>query len=100
MTTQNSGAHRNRAKQTDKSPKPTPTPSWMELEEPTVRTLKVYALDPSAGNYIGNVMSVNIRWEKNLKPGPVGSKVAVIDYDAANRQYYPPVDLNDLRIVA
>ncbi len=77
-----------------------PTPSWMELEEPVVRTLKVYALDPSAGNFIGNVMSVKVRWERNLKPGPVGARVAVVDYDGANKQYYPPVDLNDFRIVA
>jgi hypothetical protein len=73
---------------------------WMELEEPSVRTLKVYALDPSAGNYIGNVMSVKVKWEEGLKPGPVGSKIAVVDYDGANKQYYPPVDLNDPRILA
>jgi hypothetical protein len=72
----------------------------MTLEEPAVRTLRVYALDPSAGNFVGNVMSVNIKWEKDLQPGPAGSKIAVVDYDAANKQYYPPVNLNDLRIVA
>ena len=64
------------------------------------RSLKVYALDPSAGNYVGNVMSVRIRWERNLKPGPVGRRFAVIDYDGANKRYYPPVDLNDYRILA
>ena len=74
--------------------------SWMDLEDPPVRTLKVYALDPSAGNYIGNVMSVKVKWEEGLKPGPVGRKVAVVDYDGANRRYYPPVDLNDPRILA
>jgi hypothetical protein len=73
---------------------------WMELEQPPVRTLKVYALDPSAGNYIGNVMSVKIKWEEGLKPGPSGSKIAVVDYDGANKRYYPPIDLNDLRILA
>jgi len=73
---------------------------WMELEQPLVRTLKVYALDPSAGNYIGNVMSVKINWEDGLEPGPIGRKIAVIDYDGANKSYYPPVDLNDPRILA
>ncbi len=73
---------------------------WLELETPAVRTLKVYALDPSAGNYVGNVMSVKIKWEDNLLPGPVGRKIAVIDYDGANKRYYPPVDLNDPRILA
>jgi hypothetical protein len=74
--------------------------SWMQLDEPTLRPLKVYALDPSAGNYIGNVMTINVRWERGLQPGPVGSKIAVVDYDGANKCYYPPVDLNDHRILA
>lgn len=74
--------------------------AWLNLDEPTLRPLKIYALDPSAGNYIGNVMSINVCWERNLQPGPVGSKIAVIDYDGANRCYYPPVDLNDHRILA
>lgn len=73
---------------------------WMELEPPPVRTLKVYGIDPSAGNYVGNVMSVNIKWENDLKPGPMGRKVVVVDYDGANRCYYPPVDLDDPRILA
>ena len=86
-------------------PKPSPTfPSkscpWMELEQPPVRTLKVYALDPSAGNYIGNVMSIKVKWEDDLKPGPIGRKIAVVDYDGANKIYYPPVNLNDHRILA
>jgi hypothetical protein len=90
MTTRNSRAPGGRTNKTRKSPKePTPSaPSWMTLEEPAVRTLRVYALDPSADNFIGNIMSVNIKWEKNLKQGPVGSKIAVIDYDGANQQYY------------
>src|SRR5262252_10696069 len=69
--------------------------SWMQLDEPTLRPLKVYALDPSAGNYIGNVMTINVRWERGLQPGPVGAKIAVVDYDGANKCDYPPVDLND-----
>ena len=72
---------------------------WMEIEEPAERSLKVYALDPGASSYAGNVMTLNVRWE-DLKPGPVGHKIAVIDYDAANNLYYPPVDLNDPRILA
>ena len=70
------------------------------LPEPTQRTLKGYALDPSAGNYVGNVMTVRVRWERGLTPGPVGRRFAVVDYDAANRCYYAPVDLNDYRILA
>lgn len=108
MATKKSGSGKSGTQRTAKEAEVTtpPPPSWIALEEPSVRTLKVYALDPSAGNYIGNVMSVNVKWEKDLLPGPVevykgrGAKIAVVDYDGANKQYYPPVDLNDLRIVA
>jgi hypothetical protein len=72
---------------------------WMEIEQPAQRSLKVFALDPSAGRYVGNFMTMNVKWE-DLEPGPVGRKIAVVDYDAANDLYYPPVDLNDPRILA
>lgn len=58
------------------------------------RPLKVYAFDPTRGRTLGNYMTVPVRYEK-LKPGPVGQYLAVIDYDATNGCYYPPVDLDD-----
>src|SRR6185369_7146906 len=79
-------------------PKPIAYP-WLDIEQPAERSLKVYALDPSAGQYVGNCMTVKVKWE-DLQPGPVGYKIAVVDYDAANDLYYPPVDLNDPRILA
>jgi hypothetical protein len=94
------GTNGNENKNANKSKKERAACPWMELEPPPVRTLKVYALDPSAGNYVGNVMSVKIKWDDDLKPGPVGQKIAVIDYDGANKRYYPPVDLDDARILA
>jgi hypothetical protein len=33
-------------------------------------------------------------------PGPIGEYLEVIDYDPANRCYYPPVDLNDPILLA
>ena len=83
-----------------RAPATTAQPPWMKIAEPAARTLRVYCFDPSAGNFVGNVLPVNIRWERNLKPGPVGRRFAVIDYDGANKCYYPPVDLNDPRILA
>lgn len=64
------------------------------LPPPSRRPLKVYALDPSAGNYVGNVMSIAVKWEP-LQPGPVGARLAVVDYDPVNDTWYPPVDLDD-----
>ena len=39
-------------------------------------------------------MTVAVPYEQ-LEPGPVGRRVAVIDYDATNDCYYRPVDLDD-----
>jgi hypothetical protein len=66
---------------------------------PATRALQIYALDPSAGSYSGNRITVRVPWEP-LAPGPTGQKVAVIDYDAANKRYYPPVDLDDPLLLA
>jgi hypothetical protein len=60
----------------------------------------VYALDPSARNSVGNMMTVSVLWERELKLSPVGGRIAVVDYDAANQCCYPPVDLDDCRVLA
>ena len=39
-----------------------------------------------------------MRYEE-LKPGPVGERFAVIDYDGTQKIYYTPVDLDDPHIV-
>lgn len=88
---------------TGKAGKRQPPPGGVasvKLPEPRIRSLKAYALDPSAGNYIGNIMNIELAWEDHLQAGPIGSKVAVIDYDGARRRYYHPVNLNDYRILA
>ncbi|MDT7768805.1 MAG: hypothetical protein QOI30_1813 [Mycobacterium sp.] len=59
---------------------------------PPTRSLQVYAVDPSAGKYSGNHVTVQVPWEP-LHAGPTGRKIAVIDYDATNKCYYPPIDL-------
>lgn len=68
------------------------------VPQPSQRPLKVYAFDPSAGHLMGNTMSVLLHYEK-LAPGPVGEKLAVIDYDGTHKTYYTPVDLDDPRIL-
>ena len=58
-------------------------PTWLELEPPSSRSLQVYALDPNAGSYGGNRITIQVPWEP-LLPGPAGAKIAVVDYDAGN----------------
>jgi hypothetical protein len=69
-----------------------------KLAKPTERPLKVFGFDPSSGRLLGNHMTVSIPYEK-LAPGPIGAKLAVIDYDGAARTYYTPVDLDDPAIL-
>ena len=69
-----------------------------ELPWPDVRPLTVYAFDPSMGKFVGNYMRAAVRYEK-LKPGPVGERFAVIDYDGSSKLYYAPVDLDDPKLL-
>src|SRR5262245_34601982 len=69
-------------------------PETIGIPPPDVRPLKAYAFDPSLGKYLGNQMTLEVKYEK-LLPGPIGSRVAVIDYDGANQVFYKPVDLDD-----
>jgi hypothetical protein len=71
---------------------------------PTARSLRIFAFDPSlsakfdtAG--IGQI-TVRVPWEKDLKEGPVGEYVEVVDVDPASGVAYRPVDLNDERILS
>ncbi len=68
--------------------------SEADLRNPVSRPLKVYAFDPSQGRALGNYMTVDLRYE-SLEPGPTGRYLQVIDYDASNKCYYRPVDLDD-----
>ncbi len=68
------------------------------VSPPTQRPLKVYAFDPSAGYLMGNITTISLNYEK-LLPGPVGKKLAVVDFDGSNRTYYQPVDLDDPKIL-
>jgi hypothetical protein len=61
---------------------------------PPHRPLKVYAFDPTRGRTLGNYMTINTPYER-LQPGPVGKYLEVIDYDANNKSYYQPVNLDD-----
>lgn len=72
--------------------------SSADIPFPSERRLDVYAFDPSAGRFVGNIMTIAVRYE-SLAPGPVGERFAVIDYDGGNRTFYQPVDLDDPRLL-
>jgi hypothetical protein len=44
-------------------------------------------------------MTVRIPYEPDLKPGPIGKYIAVIDYDGVQKKYYRPVNLNEASVL-
>jgi hypothetical protein len=73
-------------------------PRARTASDPPERILRVYAFDPSRGARFENHLTIRIPFEK-LKKGPVGRKIAVIDYDASNRCYYEGVNLDAATIL-
>lgn len=70
---------------------------------PAYRPLRVYAYDPSLGAQLAtldvNEATLDVRWETDLKPGPIGEYVEVIDVDPASQCCYAPVNLNHPHIL-
>ena len=76
----------------------------LKQRKPAFRKLKGYAFDPSLSNKIDTAIINNIiykvLWEDNLKEGPIGDYIEVIDYDPTVNKFYAPVNLNDPYILA
>ena len=71
---------------------------------PPYRRIRGYAFDPSLSLRLEtaaiNHTVFEVPWERNLKPGPRGEYVEVVDYDPASGCWYEPVDLNATNILA
>lgn len=70
----------------------------MPIDPPLIRPLKIFAFDPMLGRNPQSTISVDVANEP-LAPGPVGSRVRVVDYDGIADRYLAPVDLNDPAIL-
>ncbi|MER9489676.1 hypothetical protein NKI50_27520 [Mesorhizobium sp. M0563] len=74
------------------------------IPEPLSRKLRVFAFDPSVAAQFDmagiSEMTIDVPWERNLEPGPVGDYIEVIDADPASGAFYRPLDLNDPRVLA
>jgi hypothetical protein len=92
---------------------PTPTAAGEEqaeraispaLPQPQSRPLRIFAFDPLVGTRLDtanlNETMLDIPWEKDLQPGPVGEYLEVVDIDPASGCAYAPVDLNHPAILA
>ena len=74
------------------------------VPDPVTRNLRIFAFDPSVSarvdsSGIGEI-TIAVRWERNLQPGPIGEYIEVVDADPASGVFYKPVDLTDPRILA
>lgn len=68
-------------------------PCSFPIPAPTRRRLRVFVGDPLVQRGYDDHMVLDIPNEA-LTPGPVGERIAIIDYDAVLDCYYQPVDLN------
>src|SRR5262245_34952956 len=68
------------------------------MERPAARRLRTLAFDPSLATRLEtatiNQITVEVPWEDNLSPGPIGEYIEVVDADPASAVFYSPVDLN------
>src|ERR1044072_6039405 len=76
------------------TPKSSVLADSIDIPTPDTRPIKCYAFDPSHGKFFGNEMTLGVKYEKQL-PGPMGERIAVIDYDGANKKFSKPVNLDD-----
>lgn len=74
------------------------------VQPPVTRRLRGYAFDPSLSLRTDtaaiNQTVFRIPWEPDLKPGPVGEYLEVVDYDPASACWYAPIDLNATDVLA
>ncbi len=74
-----------------------------EPPQPTHRSLRGYAFDPSMATQLETALvseiTYKVPWEK-LDKGPIGEYLEVVDYDPPSACFYAPVDLDQPSILA
>ena len=75
-----------------------------DYQSPVTRRLKIFSFDPAlAAQYdLAGVsgITIEIPWEDDLKEGPIGEYVEVIDIDPASGVAYRPINLNAPELLA
>jgi hypothetical protein len=73
------------------------------IPPPPIRRLRGYAFDPGLSlrldTALVNQTVFRVEWEQ-LRPGPVGEYIEVLDFDPASGCWYEPVDLDTVEVVA
>jgi hypothetical protein len=73
------------------------------IPPPPFRRLRSYAFDPSLSTDLEaaviNEAVLKVPWEE-VRPGPIGEYLEIVDYDPASGAFYRPVDLDDPHLLA
>ena len=77
-----------------------PTNDKPTVQLPERRRLRAYAFDPMSTRLHGRVLTLDIPFERDLQPGPMGTLLHVVDYDATRHVWYHPVDLDHPALLA
>ncbi|RZL85276.1 MAG: hypothetical protein EOP32_00430 [Rhodococcus sp. (in: high G+C Gram-positive bacteria)] len=64
------------------------------MPTPERRWLRTFAFDPMSTRLTGRYLRLDIPYE-DLRPGPIGQVVQVVDYDPVRKVWYSPLDLSD-----
>jgi hypothetical protein len=74
------------------------------IPAPPNRKLRVFAFDPALRMELKTESlaegTLEVPWETNLQPGPVGEYLEVVDVDPSSNACYAPLDLNHPHILA
>ena len=69
-----------------------------QLPRPAARPLRIFPTDPTRGYAAARTATILVENEP-LAPGPVGSRLEVIDYDGHAQVFYDRIDLDDPAIL-
>lgn len=77
---------------------PVEAPRLRPIPWPATRPLRIYPTDPTQGYEPARKVSIAVEYEP-LKPGPIGERLEVVDYDGYVGAFYEQVDLDDHAIL-
>jgi hypothetical protein len=67
---------------------------------PRRRRLRTFAFDPMSTRLSGRFLTISVPYETDLKTGPQGRLLSVVDYDPMRETWYALVNLDDAFILA
>ena len=79
---------------------PTAPYSGPPVDTPRRRRLRTFAFDPMSTRLSGQFLTVSVPYEHDLKQGPEGELLQVVDFDPVRQSWYALVDLDEPYILA